>query len=195
MSWLQGEGWRFRRLAGLPPALQSRQDCGTAGCADCRLRGRKAADAVAASLSSPSRLRASGGAKAAAKTDWTPLAGRARPYGRTRTTRREIRAKSRRSSRARLRGVDYRRRRAVPHRSDGREAKFEPTKKGWIDAADAIDEWRDLEALRKAPRASPTHSSRAGLERAYVSFKPYKMTAKGLTVEINKGRVQAGPIR
>ncbi len=59
----------------------------------------------------------------------------------------------------------------------------EPTKKGW-DAADAVEDWADPEALRKATMglAEPFEPP------AYVSFGPYEMTAKELTVEIEKGR-------
>ena len=50
---------------------------------------------------------------------------------------------------------------------------------------DASDERRDLDALRgtAAGLAKPFDS-----EPAYLSFKPYQMTAKGLTVEVEKGK-------
>jgi putative DNA primase/helicase len=76
VSWFEGEGWRFcawpdhRPLYRLPDLAENPK----APVVVCE--GEKAADAAAAIFPQSIVTTSSGGAGAAAKTDWTPLAGR-----------------------------------------------------------------------------------------------------------------------
>ena len=75
---------------------------------------------------------------------------------------------------------------------EGRSSRLQrptrPVRRGQPIDFDAINK-PDLDALGKAATglAKPFDPGPAS-RRAYVSFKPYKMTAKGLTVEIEKGK-------
>ncbi len=66
---------------------------------------------------------------------------------------------------------------------DPKDGAREPVDK-W-DAADAAAEWADLPALRKAANS---HAKPFEPGPAFLSYGPYGMTAKGLTVEVEKGQ-------
>ena len=74
LSWFGGEGWRFAHWPDAR-ALSTRHDRGEARRADCHLRGREGSRRRGAHLSQSVATTSSGGAQAAARTDWTPLAG------------------------------------------------------------------------------------------------------------------------
>lgn len=139
--------------------------------------GEKAADAATKVLTKVVTTTSSGGAEAAAKTDWTPLAGRAvwiwsdadeagKKYAEDVATRLsdlgcEVRV---------IDGISL----AAKLPAGGKRRPPE----GW-DAADAIKAWADdLGALRDAIK-SCVSGFKPG--PAYVSFGPYKMSADGLT--------------
>jgi hypothetical protein len=59
---------------------------------------------------------------------------------------------------------------------------------GW-DAADALTEWSDLDALRRAVISCTKHHEP---EPAFLSFGEFTMSARGLTVEVMEGKSDNG---
>jgi uncharacterized protein (DUF927 family) len=146
--------------------------------------GEKAADAASRIFPKSIITTSCGGGAAARKTDWTPLAGRkvliwpdndepgARYAGDVTKELAELACDVVIVDAAALAQID----------GGGRGSDFDPL--GW-DAADAISEWKDLIALRKAI-LSLAKSVDPG--PAYVSFGPYTMGPGGLTAKIVHGR-------
>ena len=188
LCWFPGDGWRSKHWPAPRPLynldkLDARPEAPVIIC-----EGGKSADAAARIFPEYVATTSSGGAKAAEQTDWTPLAGKQVRIWPDADSPGEKYARQVAAIVANFECevsiIDA----AALARIDPNGGAREPPKKGW-DAADAIDEWRDLDALRKAGTdlAKPFEPGPAS-GRAYVSFKPYKMTAKGLTVEIEKGK-------
>ena len=76
LSWFDGEGWRFAHWPDARPLynldrIAAHPDAPIVVC-----EGEKAADAAARIFPKSIATTSSGGANAASKTDWTPLAGR-----------------------------------------------------------------------------------------------------------------------
>jgi putative DNA primase/helicase len=183
VSWCDGDGWQFaawpdhRPLYQLP-ALAEKPNTSVVLC-----EGEKATDAAAAIFPNSIITTSSGGAGAAAKTDWTPLAGRPVLIWPDHDAAGEAYAREVAAILAVLDCsisiVDAKALASIDPDGGARE----PIEK-W-DAADATAEWRDLAALRKAAWGlrKPFDS-----DPAFVSYGPYEMIPKGLHVEIEKGR-------
>jgi hypothetical protein len=182
LSWFDGEGWRFahwsdRRTLYNADRIAANPDAPMVVC-----EGEKAADAAARIFSKSIATTSSGGAGAASKTDWTALAGR----------RVLIWPDNDDPGRKYARDVA-----AILAEIDGVLSIIEPGRliapsgrgaEAGYDAADALAGWPDTVALRKAA---------AGLAKpfnpgpAYLSFPPYTMDARGLTVEKEVGKGEA----
>jgi putative DNA primase/helicase len=187
LCWFPGEGWRSKHWpAPRPPytldIIAAQPDALIVVC-----EGEKSADAAALIFPQSVATTSSGGAQATAKTDWAPLAGRQVRIWPDADSQGEKYARQVAAIVAdfecEVSIID-----AALARIDPNGGAREPRKKGW-DAADAIEDWADLEALRNAAigLAKPFEPEPA-TGRDYVSFEPYQMTAKGLTVEIEKGK-------
>ena len=178
-----GEGWKFgawpnnRPLYNLP-AIGEQPNAPIIIC-----EGEKAADAAARIFPSSIATTSSGGAGAAAKTDWAPLAARRVFIWPDQDAAGEKYARELAAILARLDctvSIVDAKALATIHPNGGAR---EPAEK-W-DAADAVAEWRDLAALRKAAW---------GLRKAFdpapvfVCYGPFEMTAGGLHIEVEKGR-------
>jgi len=183
LSYIEGEGWAFVAWADHRPLyrlddISARPDAAIVIC-----EGEKAADAAARIFPQSIVTTSSGGALAAAKSDWTPLAGRrvllwpdqddaGRKYAR------EIAAILAALNCA-VSIIDAAELAAVDPGGGAREPQAK-----W-DAADAVADWPDLGALRRAA---------VGLAKphvpgpAFLSYGPYEMTAEGLRVEVETGR-------
>jgi putative DNA primase/helicase len=148
LSWFDGEGWKFgawpndRPLYNLP-AIGEQPNAPIIIC-----EGEKAADAAARIFPSSIATTSSGGAGAAAKTDWAPLAARPVLIWPDQDAAGEKYARELAAILARLDctiSIVDAKALATIHPNGGAR---EPPEK-W-DAADAVAEWRDLAALRKA---------------------------------------------
>ena len=125
LSWFEGDGWRFAHWPAPRPLynldkLAARPDAPVIIC-----EGEKAADAAARIFPEYVATTSSGGAKATAQTDWTPLEGRRvlNLAGR-RQRRRGIRAPGRVDRRGSpMRGYRRRRHGARPHQSKRRRVR------------------------------------------------------------------------
>ena len=152
VSWHVSEGWKFaawpahRPLYNLPPIVNQ------PGLTIVVFEGEKAADAAARIFPNTVVTASSGGAGAAAKTDWTPLAGRrvtvwpdndepgSRYAGDVGEILRRLNCDVSKIDAAELAVTD----------PGGRGPDWRPD--GW-DAADGVKEWPDVEMLRKAALA------------------------------------------
>jgi Protein of unknown function (DUF3987) len=183
LTWREGAGWQFEawpnhRLLFNMPDLVSRPKAWVVVC-----EGEKAAQAAAAIFPDSVTTTSSGGAGAAARTDWSPLAGRSiliwpdhdaagQKYARDVAT---ILA----SLDCSVSIIDAKALAAIDPAGGAREP---PDK--W-DAADAIADWLDPAALR---RTALWLCKAFDPGPAFVSYQPYEMTADGLHIEIQKGR-------
>jgi 5S rRNA maturation endonuclease (ribonuclease M5) len=149
LCWFPGDGWRSKHWPAPRPLynldkLDARFEVPVIIC-----EGEKSADAAARIFVECIAITASGGAKAADQTDWTPLAGRQVRIWPDADSPGEKYARQVETIVADLECevaiIDA----AALARIDPSGGQREPPKKGW-DAADAIDEWPDLDALRKA---------------------------------------------
>jgi len=145
--------------------------------------GEKAADAAARVFPKSIATTSSGGAQAAKKTDWTPLAGRRvliLPDNDEAGWKYALEVAAILAAlECDVSTIDA----AALAAMDPKGGKRTPAK--GYDAADALADWKDAKALRKAAAnlAKPFEPG-----PAYVSFGPYTMDATGLAVEIEKGR-------
>ena len=183
LCWFPGDGWRSKHWPAPRPLynldkIAAHPDAPVIVC-----EGEKSADAAARIFPEAIATTSSGGAQSAAKTDWTPLARRlvliwpdtdspGDKYAR------EVAAIVT-DLECEVAIIDA----AALARIDPNGGARRLPKEGW-DADDALADWTDLEALWKAAMglAKPFEPP------AYVSFGSYVMTAKALTVEIEKGR-------
>lgn len=145
--------------------------------------GEKATDAAALVFPKSIATTSPGGSQAASKASWAPLAGRKVLVW---PDNDEPGSKYAGTVAAILAGLGcevsmiYARELAS---IDPQGGAREPVR-GW-DAADAVAEWQDLGALRKAAAslAGPYHQG-----PLFVSWGDFTMDAKGLTTEVTKGR-------
>lgn len=183
ISWRDGGGWQFaawvdhRPLFNLPD-LVAKPNAMVVVC-----EGEKATEAAAAIFANSVVTTSSGGAGAATKTDWTPLAGRSVLIWPDNDAAGANFAHQVATILAALEcSIEIVDAMALASINPAGGA-CEPRDK-W-DAADATAEWPDLAALRK---------SASGLRKrfdpgpAYLSYGRFKMAADGLHVEIEKGR-------
>ena len=76
LSWIDGEGWRFKHWPDGRPLYNANQIAANPEAPIVVTEGEKAADAAARIFPKSIATTSSGGGGAAHKTDWTPLAGR-----------------------------------------------------------------------------------------------------------------------
>ena len=76
LSWIDGEGWRFKHWPGGRPLYNAGKIAANPEAPIVVCEGEKAADAAARIFPKSIATTSSGGAGAAHKSDWTPLAGR-----------------------------------------------------------------------------------------------------------------------
>jgi putative DNA primase/helicase len=175
LSWFDGEGWRFAHRANARPLYNAARIAASPDAPVVVCEGEKAADAAARIFPNSIATTSSGGANAATKTDWTPLAGRriliwpddddpGRKYAR------EVAAILAELD-CDVSIVDVV---ALCAQDNPRGAE-----RGY-DAADALADWPEVKALRKAA-ASLAKPFDPG--PAYVSCPPYTMDANGLAME------------
>lgn len=186
ISWRDGKGWGLvawpdhRPLFNLPDLI-AKPSAPVIVC-----EGEKASDAAAAIFPSSIVTTSSGGAGAASKTDWKPLAGRAVLIWPDHDA---AGAKYAREVAAILAAlgcdisiVDSKALASIDPAGGVREPKDK-----W-DAADAKAEWPDLAALRKA-----AGNSRKAFDPgpAFLSYGSFEMSPAGLHVETETGRGQS----
>jgi len=179
----QGLRWRWKSVPAPRPlyglnALAARPDATVIVC-----EGEKSADAAARTFPKSVAVTSPGGANAADKADWSVLRGRnVLIWPDADKAGRDYAAKVGATLATLNCGVSIidagTLTRAAP---DG--GTREPSKDGW-DAADAIAEWPDLAALRRAAWncAQPFEVP------AYVSFGDFTMSDAGLCRETTRGR-------
>jgi uncharacterized protein (DUF927 family) len=185
LSWFDGEGWRLAAWPAPRPLYNLDKIAATPDALVIVCEGEKATDAAWRIFPDCVATTSSGGANAASRTDWMPLAGRRACIL---PDADEAGAGYARQVAAILAGhgcdvsvIDT----VALARIDPNGGAREPTKEGW-DASNAAADWKDIEALRKAVMglAKPFESG-----PSYHSFGAYTMDARGLTVEIEKGRI------
>jgi hypothetical protein len=194
LSWFASDGWRLRHWPDARPPYNLDKIAAQPDTAIVVCEGEKAADAAARIFANSIATTSSGGAPAANKTDWTPLAGRpvliwpdndepGRKYAREVAA---ILAKldcdvSIVNAAALVAQVA----RASPREA---EAEFSDAirRASGYDAADALADSPDLGALRKAAAVGLAKPFDPG--PAFISFSPYTMDASGLTMEKEVGR-------
>jgi uncharacterized protein (DUF927 family)/5S rRNA maturation endonuclease (ribonuclease M5) len=182
--WRNGGGalWRWKNIPGLLPLYGLDQLAARAAASIIVCEGEKAVDAVARVFSKSVAVTSADGSQSAAKSDWSALAGRRVLIW---PDADEPGAKYAAGVATSLHGfgcdVSIIDAMALASMTpDG--GKREPGK-GW-DAADAVDEWTDITALRKA-----AHGLAKGFDAgpSFVSWGAFTMDAGGLTQE-TKGR-------
>jgi hypothetical protein len=175
LCWFDGAGWRSKHWPAPRPLYNLDKIAARSDAPIVVAEGEKAADAAARVFPEWITTTSCGGAKAAAQSDWTPLAGRrvivwpdndeagARYARLVAAILAVLECDVETIAAAALAAID----------GGARTPQFDP--KGW-DAANAIAEWHDLEALRRAA---------AGLAEpfdpgpTYLSFWPYASNSKG----------------
>jgi uncharacterized protein (DUF927 family) len=179
LCWFANGGWASAHWPAPRPLykfneIQSNPNSPIVVC-----EGEKAADAAARIFPNSIVTTSCGGSGAARLSDWTPLVGRRVLVWRDNdepglTYERDVAATLTESG-CDLSIVEVSALVAID--GGARGAGFEPV--GW-DAANAVNEWKDLTALRKAVNdlAKPFDPG-----PAYESFGPYTMGAIGLRVE------------
>ena len=194
-SWVrsaEGEGWALKAWPEGRP-LYNLDKIANPSAVIVICEGEKAADAVGKLYAHVYQrgvvaTTSSGGAGAAGKTDWSPLAGRTvliwpdadEPV---------LKYAGGVAKRVDEIGCDITVVDAMALAAKAPTGEKRQVPKGW-DAADALAEWKDQKALRKAiSRAAKPYDPGP----AYISFNQFKMTDDGLTVE---GKASGGvPIR
>ncbi len=196
LSWVQsaeGEGWAFKAWPESRPLYKLDKVIANPDALIIVCEGEKAADA-AEKLYAHAHHRgvvattSSGGAGAAGKTDWTPLAGRTvliwADADEAGLKYADDVARRLEDLDCKLTVVDVMELAAKTPTGEARQAP-----KGW-DAADALAEWEDQKALRKAINRSIKPYDPGP---AFISYGQFTMTKDGLTVE---GKASGGvPIR
>jgi len=183
LSYLDGEGWALVAWPDHRPLYRLDEIAAKPGASIVVCEGEKAADAAALIYPRSIATTSSGGANAAAKSDWSPLAGRrvliwpdhdepGRKYAR------EV-AAILAALDCTVSLIDAAALAAINPEGGARAAQPK-----W-DTADAAVEWSDLGALAKAAFnvAAPFDPG-----PAFLSYGAFEMTADGLRVEVEKGR-------
>jgi putative DNA primase/helicase len=183
LSWFASEGWRFGAWPDHRPLMNLEEIAKRLDAPVVVTEGEKAADAAARVFPKSIATTSSGGAQAAHKSDWTPLAGRrvlVWPDNDDAGRKYALEVAERLAAlECDVSVIDAA---ALP--TIGPNGGKRAPVKGY-DAADAFADWRDLGALRKAA---------AGLAKpfdpgpAFVSYGAYEMGPEGLHVEVEKGR-------
>ena len=186
LAWAEGEGWRFAAWAKTRPLYHLPNIVNQADVSIVICEGEKSADAAARIFTKSIVTASSGGAGAAAKSDWSPLARR-RALIWPDNDAAGLKFASEVATilatfDADVSIIDARALAAI----DPAGGRREPAEK-W-DAADAATEWGDFAALRTAAvnLAKPYEPG-----PRYLSYGPYEMTAAGLEVETTQGRGEA----
>jgi putative DNA primase/helicase len=185
LSWFEDSDWRFGAWPDHRPLLNLEEFAKRAHAPVVVTEGEKAADAAASVFPKSIATTSSGGAQAAKRSDWTPLAGRRVLIW---PDNDEAGGKHAQEVAAILAALEC----DVSIIDAPALAAIDPNGqrvpvKGY-DAADALADWPDAGALRKAA-VSLAKPFDPGL--AFVSFHPYTMDANGLAVEIERGRGEA----
>jgi len=178
LSWFEGEGWRFGAWPDHRPLLNLEKIASDAGGPVVVTEGEKAADAAARVFPKSIATTSTGGAQAAHKSNWRPLAGRRVLIW---PDNDEAGGKYALEVAAILAALES----DVSIVDAGKLAAIDPNggqraPANGYDAADALAEWGDVGALRKLA---------VGIAKpyapgpAYVSFPPYTMDDTGLTIE------------
>lgn len=185
----QGLRWRWKSVSAPRPLynldkLIARPDVPVVVC-----EGEKSADAASLIFSKSVTTTSPGGAHAADKADWSKLQGRKvllwpddDAPGLT------YAAKVGAALTALNCDVSIIDAKALAQSAPGGGAR-EPSKEGW-DAANAIIEWADIAALRRAAfdRAKPFDAGGSG--PSYISFGRFTMDADGLHAVVKRGRAE-----
>jgi putative DNA primase/helicase len=182
LSWFDGEGWRFAHWPDARPLynlekLAAQPDAPIVIC-----EGEKAADAAVRIFPRSIATTSSGGAKAFAKTDWKPGAGRRVLFWPDNDEPGEAYARNVAAILADL-GCEVS---IIDAAALVTQIKT-PNPDGF-DAADALNEMPFLSAIRKLA-ASLAKLFDPGPD--YLSFGPYKMDRDGLKMEKETGRGEA----
>jgi uncharacterized protein (DUF927 family) len=189
LSWFDGEGWRLAAWPDARPLYNLDKLSASPNAPVVVCEGEKAADAAARVFSKSVARTSSGGANAAGKTDWTPLSGR-RVLGWPDND--DPGRKYAGDVAAILCALDCEVSIIEPAalfariaREAAAELSDAEKRTNGFDAADAVADWPDVAALRKAAveLAKPFHPG-----PAYRSFGAYTMDARGLTLEVEKRR-------
>ena len=183
LSWCAGNGWRFAHWPDARPVYSLDRIAAQPEASIVVCEGEKAADAAARVFPKSIATTSSGGAQAAHKSDWAPLAGRRvliwpdndEAGGKYALEVAAILA----ALECDVSIVDAAALAAINPKGGKRTPMI------GYDAADALADWPDLGALRKAA-ASLSKPFDPG--PAYVSFRPFSMDASGLAVEMERGR-------
>ncbi len=183
----QGLRWRWKSVPAPRPLYNLDKLAAGAEAPVVVCEGEKSADAASKALVKSVATTSPGGANAAAKADWTVLRGRKvliwpddDAPGRTYAAK----------VGAMLTALDcdvWVIDAATLSRTAPDGGTREPTKDGW-DAADAITEWADIAALRRAVVDCAKPFNAAAAAPAYISFGRFTMDTDGLHTEIKRGR-------
>ena len=191
MSWCrsaEGEGWRLKAWPDRRPLFHLEEIATNPSASVLVCEGEKAADAAAKIYrQNVITTTSSGGAGAAAKTDWSRLAGR---KVRIWPDADEAGLRYANDVARRLADLDCEVSiiDAISLASvTPSGAKREPDD-GW-DAADAANEWRDFKALR---RAANRFARRFDPGPVHVSYGPFEMTKDGLSIRNKSTNASAG---
>ena len=167
LCWFPGDGWRSKHWPAPRPLYNLDKIAALPHAPIIICEGEKSADAAARIFPEAMATTSSGGNRAASKTDWTLLAGRRvliwpDADGPGKKYAQEV-AAILIDLECEIAVIDG----AALARIEPNSGHREPTSKGW-DAADAIDEWQDIDALREAAK---------GLAKPLSRYRPvYPMT-------------------
>jgi putative DNA primase/helicase len=183
ISWRDPVGWQLEAWPNHRPLFNLPDIVSKAKAPVVVCEGEKAAEGAAGIFPNSIATTSSGGAEAASKTDWTPLAGRSILIWPDHDEAGENYACEVATILVALGCsvaiIDAKALAAIDPAGGAREAG------GKWDAVNATAEWRDLAALRR---------SAAGLGKvfdpgpAFVSYGAYEMGAGGLHLEVERGR-------
>jgi len=181
VSWwrsAQGEGWRIKAWPNARPLYNLPRIVMRPTASILLCEGEKAADAVERLFGrNVVTTTSSGGAGAVARTDWSPLKGR-KVWIWPDADAPGLKYADDVAQRLSELGCAVSIVDAMALASITPAGAKRVPKEGW-DAADVTEEWKDLEALRTTLRglAKPFDPG-----PGYVSYGPFEMTAKGLTI-------------
>ena len=183
----QGLRWRWKSVPALRPLynldkLAERPDAPVVVA-----EGEKSADAAALIFPKSVAVTAPGGASAADKADWSVLRGRkVLVWPDDDAPGRTYAGKVGKTLAALDCGVSVIDAAALARTAPGGSAR-KPSRQGW-DAADAITEWADMTALRRAAVGCAKPFDAAESAPTYISFGTFTMDADGLHTEPKRGR-------
>jgi putative DNA primase/helicase len=186
LSWFDNDGWRFAHWPDARPLYNLDRIDAQPDASIVVGEGEKVAEAAARIFPKSIATTSSGGANAASKTDWTPLAGRRIlicPDNDDAGWKYALEVAAIVAAfECDVSIVDAAALAAIDPKGGKRTPMI------GYDAADALADWPDLGALRKAA-ASLAKPFDPG--PAYLSVGRYAMDASGLTVETERGQGEA----